>query len=75
MEMPPPEIMAEGFFTAGLRCCRALREWGIHCVIFTALDPSEIPLRSQEEFQIINKSRGYEALTNCVNSLLFTDAD
>jgi ActR/RegA family two-component response regulator len=74
MEMPPPEVSSQGFLIAGLRCCRTLKERGIHCVIFTALDPNEIPLRVPGEFEIINKSRGYEALVAYVNAVL-TDAD
>jgi CheY-like chemotaxis protein len=62
MEMPPPEILAEGFYVAGLRCCRALRTRGVKSIIFTALDPAKIPLLTPEEFKIVNKSRGYEGL-------------
>jgi len=64
MVMPPEEILQEGFFVAGLRCCRELRKRGIRCVIFTALDPEKVPLEAGEEGQIpiVNKSRGFEAL-------------
>ncbi len=62
MEMPPDDIIREGFFTAGLRCCRELRKRNIRCVIFTALDPGKIPLREDERISIINKSRGFEPL-------------
>src|SRR5258708_5755898 len=61
MQMPPAHIIKEGFFTAGLRCCRALRKKNIPCVVFTALDPARIPLSSPDEFEIINKSQGYGA--------------
>jgi CheY-like chemotaxis protein len=70
MEMPPDEILSEGFYLAGLRCCRDLAKRGVRCVIFTALDPARIPLRGGESFLIINKSRGYEALQDALKPLL-----
>ena len=62
MVLPPDDIIREGFYTAGLRCCRELRKRNIRCVIFTALDPGKIPLREDEKIPIINKSRGFEPL-------------
>lgn len=64
MVMPEADILREGFFVAGLRCCRSLRRSGIPCVIFTALDPAKIPLRPEEQghIPIVNKSRGFSAL-------------
>ena len=70
MTMPPDEILQEGFYTAGLRCCRELRRKGIPSVIFTALDPARVPLRQGESFPIINKSRGFDALLEEVRPLL-----
>jgi CheY-like chemotaxis protein len=69
MELPPPEIIQEGFYTAGLRCCRQLAAKGIRCLIFTALDPKRIPLRPGENFTIVNKSAGYPALEEQVRQL------
>ncbi len=67
MELPPDYIIREGFYTAGLRCCRELRNRNIRCVIFTALDPGKIPLREDEKIPIINKSRGFEPLVQEIN--------
>jgi len=58
MEPPTPEIILEGFYTAGLRCCRELFARGVRCIIYTALDPAKIRLRPGEDFLIINKSAG-----------------
>ena len=70
MEDPPPEIIREGFYTAGLRCCRELAKRKVRCLIFTALDPAKIPLRPGESFEIINKSTGYAAMADRVKQLL-----
>jgi len=70
MEAPPLEIIEEGFYTAGLRCCRKLREKGVRCLIFTALDPAKIPLGRGENFEIVNKSSGYNAIVEKIKQLL-----
>jgi DNA-binding NarL/FixJ family response regulator len=72
MEMPDPETLKDGFYSAGLRCCRKLRDRGVKCVIFTALDPARIPLEPSEQFSIVNKSRGYTALLDAIKPLLGT---
>lgn len=66
MVMPPDEISKEGFFIAGLRCCRELWKKRIPSVIFTALDPSRVPVERNEPFRIVNKSQGFEALLDVV---------
>ncbi len=70
MEEPPPHIIEEGFYTAGLRCCRELASRGVRCLIFTALDKAKIPLKPNEMFPIINKSEGYATLADRVKRLL-----
>ncbi len=70
MKMPPPEILKEGFYMAGLRCCRELRKIGIPCIIFTALDPVRIPLHPGEPFKTISKSHAYEILIEEIMPLL-----
>jgi len=63
MEPPPPEVLEEGSYTAGLRCCRALAAKGVRCIIFTALSPNAIPLKPVDVFEIIHKGGdGYAAL-------------
>jgi ActR/RegA family two-component response regulator len=71
MEDPPQEIIQEGFYTAGLRCCRELAKRKVRCLIFTALDPARIPLGPGENFEILNKSAGYSVLADRVKQLLF----
>jgi hypothetical protein len=70
MTMPPPEILNEGFYIAGLRCCRMLKKWKVPCVIFTALDPLKIPLLPDEDLKIINKSLGHEPLFEALRQFL-----
>ena len=68
MEMPSDEILAEGFYVAGLRCSRTLKQHGVRALIFTALDPARVPLAKGEDFPVINKSRGYDALIEILQS-------
>jgi CheY-like chemotaxis protein len=70
MIMPPKEILDEGFYVAGLRCCRKLKQVNIPCVIFTALDPNKIPLKPGERFEIINKSQGHQPLIEALGLVL-----
>jgi CheY-like chemotaxis protein len=69
MEMPDPETMREGFYVAGLRCCRRLKERNIPCVIFTALDAANVPQRPDERFKVLNKSMGGDALVEEIRRL------
>jgi ActR/RegA family two-component response regulator len=69
MEQPPPEVIQEGFYTAGLRCCRQLSARGVRCVIYPALDPEKIRQRPNENFMIINKSNGSARLMEEITRL------
>jgi hypothetical protein len=63
MEPPPQDVIEEGSYTAGLRCCRALASKGVRCIVFTALSPSAIPRKPGDEFEIIHKGGdGYATL-------------
>ncbi len=63
MELRPPDVVEEGSYTAGLRCCRALAAKGMRCIIFTALSPDSIPRRASDNFEIIHKGpSGYATL-------------
>jgi len=67
MEPPPREILEDGSYVAGLRCCRKLKARGVRCIIFTALSPRSIPLREGDEFEIIHKGGdGYVSLSQAV---------
>jgi CheY-like chemotaxis protein len=72
MEFPPENIMEEGFYAGGLRCCRELVKQKIPCVIFTALDPSRVTLSSLEKryITVFNKNLGYDAFVGHVISRL-----
>jgi CheY-like chemotaxis protein len=69
MKRPPAEILKEGFYNAGLRCCRKLKTAGIPSLIFTALDANRVE-SLQDEFKVVNKSRGYAALLQELKRLL-----
>jgi hypothetical protein len=69
MEQPPDEVIREGFYTAGLRCCRQLSAKGVRCVIYTALDPVKIRQRPGENFPIISKSEGSARLLEAITRL------
>ena len=56
MEPPEPDVIEEGSYTAGLRCCRSLASKGVPSVVFTALSPNTIPLKPGDHFEIIHKS-------------------
>lgn len=63
MDLPPTEIIEEGSYTAGVRCCRALASQGVPCIIFTALSPEKIKLCADERFEVIHKDGpGYKAV-------------
>src|SRR5438046_757367 len=67
MEQPPLEIMQEGSYMAGLRCCRKLIARGVKCIIFTALSPKAILLEPSDEFEILHKGGdGYAHLSRAV---------
>jgi hypothetical protein len=67
MEPPPPEVIEDGSYMAGLRCCRKLWARGVTCIIFSALSPPSIPLHQNDEFQIIHKGGdGYARLLQAV---------
>jgi CheY-like chemotaxis protein len=55
MEMPPSDVVEEGSYTAGLRCCRALAARGVRCIIYTALSRNKIPQKRGDDFEIIQK--------------------
>src|SRR5690349_9791867 len=70
MELPPKEILEEGSYMAGLRCCRKLGAEGVRCVVFTALSPERIGLRQGDEIEIIHKDgAGYKRLLVYVTRL------
>jgi hypothetical protein len=66
-------VIQEGFYKAGLRCCRKLKSKGIRSIIFTALDVDRVQsMQSQDEFKIVTKSRGYAALLTELKQLLLS---
>ena len=69
MEPPPEDVILEGFYTAGLRCCRELLSRGVRCIIYTALDPAKIHQRPGEEYPVISKSAGSERLLDEITRL------
>lgn len=56
MEPPDADVIEEGSYTAGLRCCRSLAARGVPSVVFTALSPNTIPRKPGDHFEIIHKS-------------------
>ncbi|MGA2148673.1 MAG: hypothetical protein ABSH49_27330 [Bryobacteraceae bacterium] len=70
MELPPSDVIEEGSYTAGLRCCRSLASRGVRCIIFTALSPSAIPRKPSDDFEIIHKGGGgYATLLDRIRPL------
>lgn len=67
MEAVPSEVMDEGAYTAGLRCCRKLKARGVRCIIFTALSPTNIMLRPGDGFEVVHKGGdGYALLLRAI---------
>ena len=70
MEPEPADVIEEGAYTAGLRCCRSLASKGVRCIIFTALSPNAIPRRPGDDFEIIHKGGdGYATLLDSIKRL------
>ena len=71
MELPPGDVLKSGRYSAGVRCCAALKLKNIPCVIYTALDVDTVSVLAQQKYPIVNKSVGYDALTEEIRQLLF----
>lgn len=68
MELPDASIITQGLYSAGLRCCALLKKAGIPCVIYTALDPENVPQESG--YPVVNKNLGNDVLLMEIRQLL-----
>ena len=70
MEMPPQEIIDEGFFVGGLRCRKALVARGIPTIIYTVLDRESVPGLKPPEIEYVRKGPSAEDLLTCLSRFL-----
>ena len=70
MELPPKKVLESGRYSGGVRCCEALKLKKIPCVIYTALDVHTVSNLADPKYPIVNKSEGYDVLTDEIRQLL-----